>query len=156
MIAFPSLSKAQEFPEVPDTELSFLYPNDTITISTMFDECGEFGGHQETIKIFSKGSSFHFTYTKHRADCSQHINERPVQILDTVLENKLSRRQIAYIKNYIKSVLMAKLTETEPLHSHYVYEVYNLDKSLRIITFTGNNLLKEYQLLVAELYKKYR
>ncbi|MEI6949996.1 hypothetical protein V9K67_22615 [Paraflavisolibacter sp. H34] len=127
---------------------------DTLFIKARFMECGEWGGHLETTKVFLRGDNFHFSYRKYRTDCSKvnDSNAEPPQILEQSEERRLSDKGKQVIKQYACSLIAAKFKEPATMHAGYIFEMKNKEETINIHVYTwGRTTKNEYLIFIAEL-----
>ena len=131
------------------TELfnKFNFYKDTLFIRTRFQECGEFGGHEELSKIYLKGDIFYLTYYKYSADCDK-LNENqgsPPQTLIKTINKKLAAKDIPLIHKYAHELIEAKFRQPMIMHSGYIFEFKTTDRDIEIYVYTwGNKTIDEY------------
>ena len=93
--------------------LGFLSPEDTLTLTARFSECGEFGGHKETFKIFNNYKKEYFAiYTRDSIDlkCPTDFEQKAVIIQDTTfrLTYKQQKQIIKYLDKLYERVITSK------------------------------------------------
>jgi len=128
-------------------------------ISASFSECGEWGGHQEDLKIFSKESNYKdyfLNYTKTSIDCdkrdSKGLNLQTIVVQKTI---KLTESDKESIIAYMKRMIESKVKERFPGHSGDSFSIINADSTLVIKVYDSNsNNLKSYNQLLSDLKLK--
>lgn len=111
---------------------------DTLFISARFDECGEWGGHKETLEIYSKSSEdLYLSYRKNTVDCNK-IDEIYEAKLHFIKEIKLDNQNKKAINEYIFQLLQSKINEGVYAHSGKEFELMNSDSTLFISVYDNN------------------
>jgi len=133
-----------------------------LIIYAYFDECGEWGGHEESFEIFSKhDQEFYAEYTRTKVDCEKigALYGKPeFQQAYVKKELKLENKQKVAINKYLLSLLKSKIKERFPGHagqtfgamktdSTFVVDVYDRDKK-NLENY--NRLLKEFNLEIVK------
>ncbi len=127
---------------------------DTLYIKVQFSECGEWGGHEELSKIYSKGNNFYVNYKKYKADCDKikENNGKPGQLLMQNRTKALSTHDKLLIRKYMHEALDAKFVEQNFGNVGYVFQIYNSDNSINIWVYTWNEKTKnEYLNFIKQL-----
>ena len=110
--------------EGPKNPLGFMYPHDTLVLTASFSDCGEFGGHSEIFKIFSKGESYYANYVKDSIgpDCPYPVNENKIIVVDTtfMLTVKDEKHVVNYLKNLFKRSLKGHTHDNSEFYSAVV------------------------------------
>lgn len=135
----------------------FFDTNNKITIYSIFDECGEWGGHKEKFEIFDKDDNeFYANYIKTKVNCnniSENYGTSKFQEPHIYKTFKLNDFQKTEIVNYFHNLVNSKISERFPGHSGktfgvqkdstFVIEVYDIN-SKNVINY--NRLLKSFKL----------
>lgn len=87
LILFISCSKSSNINYSFDNILSY---KDTLFIKSRFADCGEWGGHNEIIKIYFEKEKTKLTYTKYKVDCG--IRDNKVSIV----QNEEVKKRLFY------------------------------------------------------------
>ena len=107
-----------------------------------FDECGEWGGHEERFEIFAKGDrKFYANYKRTKVDCgkiSELYGKPEFQQPDTLKEIQLSEDNIIAINNYISTLVKSKIKERSPGHAGQTFGVVKSDSTLVINVYDDN------------------
>ena len=117
-----------------------LWRTDTLTLYARFDECGEWGGHVEVFKLFSKSESYTtssenlwFEYKRDSVDCSNPYENRSWAYSFT---DKLTDYDQEKVIEYIHDLLNKSInTENSPMHSGQYYSVFTRDSTLVISNY---------------------
>ena len=132
-----------------DTKL-ILYAN--------FDECGEWGGHEESFEIFAKDDKeFYAKYKRTKVDCNEigKLYGKPeFQKPYINREIKLANKQKIAINDYLSSLIKSKIREDFPGHAGQNFGVIKTDSTLILNVYDSdkrnlenyNKLLKEFHL----------
>lgn len=127
---------------------------DTLYIKAQFKECGEFGGHIELSKIYTKGDEFYVIYQKYEADCAsiKENNGDPRQKLVRTFSKILLNDDKVLVRGYMYRLLEAKLREATPLHDGYTFQIKKSDNSLNIFVYPGDITIRsEYEQFIKQL-----
>lgn len=113
-----------------------------LLIYANFDECGEWGGHEETFEISTEtGYNFYAIYKRTKVDCDK-INELygtpNFQQPDVSKEILLSENNIIAINNYLSTLVKSKIKERFPGHSGQRYGAINSDSTFVINIYDNN------------------
>ncbi len=127
-----------------------------LIIYVKFDECGEWGGHEENFEVFSKrDKQFYVKYKRTKVDCDKvgELYGKPeFQQPDKELEFKLTEKNIIAINNYLSKLLKSKISERFPGHSGRNFGVMKSDSTLIIDVYDrSEENLKNYNTLLNSL-----
>jgi len=151
IILFFSVARCTAQDNKPDREDFFNADNftgDTLYIKSRFMECGEWGGHLELSKMYSRDKDFFINYQMFEADCHS-VNDKnltPNQKLVKTITKKLLDKDKSLINLYIHQLLAAKFIEPVPMNSGYMFEVKKSDNSLLINVYTWGATTKDQYL----------
>lgn len=112
-------------------------------IYAYFDECGEWGGHEESFEIYSKeDKNFYAKYKRTKVDCEKigELYGRPEfhqPLMNT--EFKLTESNIIAINNYLSNLLKSKISERFPGHAGQTFGAMKTDSTFIIDVFDSNN-----------------
>nr|WP_315163850.1 hypothetical protein [uncultured Flavobacterium sp.] len=127
-----------------------------IKINSRFSECGEWGGHNEKIKIYSKERNYKdyfLDYEKTKIDCDK--RDKNGKNIETVIVQKTIKLDDSgkkSITDYIKRMITSKVEERFPGHAGNSFSVINYDSTLVIKVYDLNSRnLKSYNNLLEEL-----
>jgi hypothetical protein len=117
-----------------------LWRTDTLTLYARFDECGEWGGHIEVFKLYSKSESpmtssenLWFDYKRDSVDCSNPYENRDWTYSFT---DKLTDDDQKKVIEYIHDLLNNSInTENLPRHSGQYYSVFTRDSAIVISNY---------------------
>jgi hypothetical protein len=156
-----SQEKKNLFPE----KLSFFDPltlskdEDSLRlrINAVFSECGEWGGHKESLIIYSNEKrEIYADYKKFSFSCDSiafyNKTTIPKQLLHK--KTKLNTRKENEITKYIISLTKAKMTKKEmPMHSGNIFSV-ELDEDFKIKILDNNpENERNFNSLIVEILK---
>lgn len=129
-----------------------------LIIYANFDECGEWGGHEESFEIFAKeDKEFYANYKRTKVDCNEvgKLYGKPeFQKPYVNKEIKLADKEKIAINNYLASLIKSKIREDFPGHAGQNFGVKKTDSTLTINVYDSdkrnladyNELLKEFNL----------
>jgi hypothetical protein len=145
LLAFLIISCNKEESFSKNTESSFeniLDHTDTLSIDSRFEDCGEWGGHDEQIKIYSSDKKEILNYIKYKVDCGNrnHLG----QIIQTKAFSKtiiLSKAQNKAIMDYINNLLKLKFIKQSFGNSGNSFSIERSDGSLHISHYGSSRLL---------------
>ncbi len=130
-----------------------------LTIHCQYDECGEWGGHEEVIEINRNDyQDFTLKYVKYDINCDSMMNKfdgkgyvlEPLRTLNIVLNKKLRRSDKEVIYKFCAEMIKCKFQEPFPGgHSGKVLSVTNYDSTLHISTYGKD--VNHYQELLQDL-----
>lgn len=129
-------------------ELTFFNPVDLgargsknrIIISAKFDECGEWGGHKETLEVLGKeDNSLYLKYSKNKTTCDNQDDN-----LTLIKEIKLDRNKQNAIINYLNNLMKNKIQEGIVDHSGKEFSVLKTDSSFYIHIYDNNSINEKY------------
>ena len=161
-----SCSKKQEVVQVASTgkPIEFFDPialgstgvDANLKISAFFSECGEWRGHSEELKIFTKKRNYKdyfLSYTKTDIDCdkrdSKGNNIETVAVKKTI---KLTDSDKKSIIAYMKRMINSKVEERFPGNAGDSFSIMNSDSTFVIKVYDHNNKnSKSYNQLLVEL-----
>ncbi|TDO95610.1 hypothetical protein [Flavobacterium sp. 245] len=127
-----------------------------LKITAYFSECGEWGGHHEDLKIFSKEGNYKdqfLNYRKTNIDCdnrdSKGRNIETVVVQKTIKLTEPNKKSlIAYMKRMIES----KVQERFPGHAGDQFSILNADSTFVIEVYDkDSNNVRSYNQLLTEL-----
>ena len=122
-------------------QINNLWRTDTLTLFAEFDECGEWGGHSEIFKIYTKSDTpmtssadLWFDYKRDSVDCSgdPNKNRKWVFKFSGRLTNEDQKKVIKYVHNLLDNSLSNK---RPPTHSGQYYSVFNSDSTIVISNY---------------------
>lgn len=128
----------------------------SIKINARFSECGEWGGHNEKIKIYSKERNYKdyfLDYEKTKIDCDKrNKNGKNIEIVIFQKTIKLDDSGKKSITDYMKRMITSKVEEKFPGNAGNSFSVINCDSTLviKVYDFNSRNL-KSYSTLLEEL-----
>jgi hypothetical protein len=156
-------AKKEPIPKVKENTIDFFEPADLgafgsgtrLIIYAGFDECGEWGGHEENFEIFSKeDKQFYAKYTRTKVDCEKigTLYGKPeFQKPYINKEIKLSDKEKLAINEYLSSLIKSKIKEHFPGNSGQSFGAIKTDSTLIIRVYDHNKgNLKNYNKLLTE------
>lgn len=126
---------------------------DTLYIKSQFADCGEWGGHEEIIKIYCSERRIKLAYIKYKVDCGiKDSLESVIQTKDTAENIILSNSQQTSVMNYMNNLMKLKFIDPEFGNSGNTFLVEDSKERLRFSQY-GNNihLLNNYNSLMVSL-----
>ncbi|OYU95955.1 MAG: hypothetical protein CFE21_05945 [Bacteroidetes bacterium B1(2017)] len=79
--------------------LNDIQDGDSLTLLGYFSDCGEWGGHFESIYVYRKDSALWFTYKKDSIHCPRYANHEQIEMLE--VSKPLTAKQKKIIQNYL-------------------------------------------------------
>ncbi|MCJ8153565.1 hypothetical protein MKJ01_07280 [Chryseobacterium sp. SSA4.19] len=145
LLVFLLISCNKEEPFSKNTEYSFediLDHTDTLSINSRFDECGEWGGHKEYIKIYSSDKKEILKYTKYKVNCgnTNHVGQI-IQTKDFSKTIVLSKAQNKAVMYYMNNLLQLKFITQSFGNSGNSFSIKRSDGSLHISHYGSSRLL---------------
>lgn len=124
-------------------------------IKTRFDECGEWGGHFEKMKIYAtpKNKRFYLDYQRTKVDCNLEESSS-VYSQDTIITKtiELSRANEKAIVLYLESLVKSKITSRFPGHSGNYFEAEKSDSTFTLKLYDARkSSIKKYLKLLQKL-----
>jgi hypothetical protein len=112
-----------------------MWKTDTLTLYAEYEECGEWGGHRETFKIFKKDNGG--LWAKYKKDtltsCDPYLGRN--RKITKEQKIKLTEGNQEKITNYIRDLLDGTLEETPLGNSAEQFRIYNTDSTILILRF---------------------
>lgn len=156
--------------ETEKSAVSFFQPTDLgafgsatrLILYANFDECGEWGGHNETFEIFAKeDKEFYAKYKRTKVDCDKigALYGKPeFQQPYVDKEIKLAAKQKIAINNYLEQLIRSKIKEGFSGNAGQNFGAIKTDSTLIIDIYDGekvnlknyNNLLKAFNLEIVK------
>ncbi len=130
-----------------DEQLGLTSEDPFLTIDCVFDECGEWGGHEESIKISRKGHvSFKLEYKKYSVNCDSMINVfhevgfilKPKSKLVMSREIEIKEMEKQAILDFSFDMVRSKFKEEFSGHSGIIISIRTSDSTFQIRTFGGS------------------
>ncbi|GEM_PF-2480698 len=127
---------------------------DTIYLSVIIDDCGEWGGPREFFKIYvNKENEFVLHFDKYKFNCdsiSYYYNN------DTILdiENKilLKDKEKQALSEFFKELMNAKIQEKLNSNAGSIFILHNTDSTMNVSIHTDKtNIVEKFNLLKKEL-----
>lgn len=130
--------------------------NNYFLITARFSECGEFGGHDEGMKIYCKYRSkkFNLDYYKTQIACDS-FDEKGNLKMDTIITKtiELDKKSEKAIVSYLQRLTKSKVISHFPGHAGNYFEARKSDSTFVIQVYDGRiaKSLKSYTKLVKDL-----
>lgn len=137
-------------------ELGASGSNNYFLIKARFSECGEFGGHEEGMKIYCKNESkkFNLDYFKTQVKCES-FDEKGILKADTITTKiiELNKKSQKAIVLYLQRLAKSKVISHFPGHAGNYFEARKSDSSFVIQVYDGKNAksIKNYNKLIKDL-----
>ncbi|WP_346983276.1 hypothetical protein [Chryseobacterium sp. POE27] len=141
LILISSCSKNSNVNYSFDNILSY---KDTLFIKSKFADCGEWGGHDEIIEIYSENKQTKLIYTKYNVDCGVRDNKGSIVQNEEIKKNiVLSASQKVGLMNYINNLLHYTFMDNEFGNSGNSFSVEDSENQLKISHYGSSNILME-------------
>jgi len=141
LILILSCSKTSNIKYSFDNILSY---KDTLLIKSRFADCGEWGGHNEIIKIYSENKLTKLVYTKYKVDCGVRDDKGSIVQNEEVRKKMvLSTSQKVGLMNYINNLMHYNFIENELGNSGNSFSVEDSSNQLKISHYGSNSILME-------------
>ena len=122
-----------------------------LELSSSFDECGEWGGHNEKFDIYREDKILYAEYTEDIVDCKNPYDEnRKIAEKKTIRLNENHEKAIV---KYLKSLLDSGLKMEFPYHAGTYYQAVMNDSMLILKYHSMGSNWPEYDKLKSELNK---
>ncbi|MBA5792036.1 hypothetical protein H1R17_03905 [Flavobacterium sp. xlx-214] len=137
-------------PKIEKNDISFFEPSDLgafgsptkLVIYASFDECGEWGGHEESFEIFAKKDlNFYAYYKRTKVDCdklSEFYGKPEFQQPYISKEIRLSEDNIIAVNNYLSKLINSKIKERSPGHAGQTFGAIKTDSTFLINVYDNN------------------
>ncbi len=136
-----SCSKSSNIKYSFDNILSF---EDTVLIKSKFADCGEWGGHDEIIKIYSENKLTKLVYTKYKVNCGVRDDKGSIVQNEEVRKKiVLSTSQKVGLMNYINNLMHYNFMENEFGNSGNSFSVEDSENQLKISHYGSSSILME-------------
>lgn len=160
LILFTNCSKKKTAKETGLQQPEFSFENilgygktDTLFIKSQFEDCGEWGGHKELIKIYRSERKPKLTYVKFKVDCGvRNSLGSIIQTKELTRHILLSNSQQLILMKYMNDLMKFQFLKKEISHSGNSFYLYNAKGDLKI-SYYGNQplLLNSYNTLMTAL-----
>ena len=138
-------------------ELGATNHKNNLSIEARFDECGEWGGHKEIIKVFADSNkTIYANYQVFPFNCDSldyyYTNQNLKPTIDkTIVFRDKEKKSVS---DYLQRLTQSKTTERFPGHAGNIFTVVNSDSTLLIQVYDQNEAtIKSYKTLVIELFE---
>jgi hypothetical protein len=122
-----------------------------LELTASFDECGEWGGHNETFDIYRENKVLYAEYVEDIVDCKNPYEEnRKVKERKIIQLNEMHEKAIA---DYLKSLLEIGLKMELPYHAGSYYQAIMNDSTMILKYNSARSEWAEYEKLKIELKK---
>jgi len=125
--------------------------NSELKIYANFDECGEWGGHSESIIIYQKDKFLKAKYTKSKVNCEFFDNENFI-VESNSKEFEITQKSLKNVNYFIEKLAVSKTKETLHGNAGKKFGVINSDSTL-VIEVYGDNIenLKNYNKILESI-----
>jgi len=122
-----------------------------LELTASFDECGEWGGHNETFDIYRENKILYAEYVEDIVDCKNPYEEnREIAERKTIRLNEKHEKAIA---EYLNSLLEIGLKMELPYHAGSYYQAIMNDSTMVLKYHSARSNWAEYEKLKNELKK---
>lgn len=131
-----------------------LHDNDTLLITSRFNDCGEWGGHEEKMKLYRSGREIILNYIKYSVNCSErNASGSIIQHKESANSFYLSDSQSKAVMNYMTALIKLKFTEQPIGNSGNMFSVENTAGDLHLSCYGSSYLLLDnYNILMEKLH----
>jgi hypothetical protein len=143
-----------------NTPFSAISKNYTLIFTAFIDDCGEFGGHKETIELKKIDKKFFAEISVHDKNCDGGWDLDNAKKISSVIYS-VSEKQLSLFYNYLEKLLKKTIKKEMPFHAGKYYFAkleYNDDaeikfKQIDLNFHDSNSEWKEFERLKKELKK---
>ncbi|AUC79970.1 hypothetical protein CW736_11610 [Nonlabens sp. MB-3u-79] len=122
-----------------------------LELNASFDECGEWGGHNESFDIYRENKILYAEYIEDIVDCKNPYDEnRKIAERKTIRLNEKHEKAIA---EYLNSLLEIGLKMEFPYHAGSYYQAVMNDSTMILKYHSVSSSWKEYERLKIVLNK---
>jgi len=130
-----------------DDHLLFVSKEPFLNIYCQFEECGEWGGHEEYIKISKKNEEvFQLEYEKYSVNCDTFVTEFDGRGYITLPKKELAMSKVIEVGDKEKKAILdfshdmveSKFQEIFPGHAGLTLSISNSDSTFDISTYGGS------------------
>lgn len=91
-----------------------------LTLTGYFDDCGEFGGHNEIIILKRKNRKLVATITIYEKDCHRRSGYEEIKVIEKKSYN-IPEEKVSLFTNYLEKLLYRSIKNSLPFHAgrHY-------------------------------------
>lgn len=118
-----------------------------LKLTADYDECGEWGGHHEEIKIVREQKKLFAEITKDSVDC-KNLKSRKIIEKKRIALSEIHKKAIS---EYLHELLGKSLEEQIPYHAGQWYSAETIDSTLILIYHEAGNDWKGFMKLKKEL-----
>lgn len=122
--------------ELPSPMLEHLRNGDTLTLFAEYDECGEWGGHIEKVKIVKKDKVFWAYYYSDTAICGEEVVIRHLKSSHARMLTEQDKHVITIFINKLK--LAAKSKEIPESNSYCYFKIITKRKKIEFLNWKKN------------------
>jgi len=134
-----------------------MFNHGTLLVETRFSECGEWGGHKETLSIDElKDMKLRVKYDVYPYNCDSinYYNANDNLNPSTHKQIDLDEDQIKPILDYIQRLTQSKISERFPGHAGNIFEITNSDSTFVLSVYSNEKAdMNSYIRLLRELFK---
>ncbi|WP_044200451.1 hypothetical protein [Flammeovirga sp. OC4] len=113
------LISIQAFSQIEKHPFGSITDRYILTLKGYFDDCGEFGGHEEVIELFREDQKFKTKITIYSKSCDENNYPKPKVI--TSKTYIVSKNKTRYFKRYLKKLMKKSLEFDIPFHAGRKY-----------------------------------
>ncbi|MBG25681.1 MULTISPECIES: hypothetical protein [Croceibacter] len=122
-----------------------------LELTASFDECGEWGGHDEKFDVYRENKILFAEYVEDIVDCKDpYAENRKIAERKTLRLNETHEKAIV---NYLTSLLETGLKMELPFHAGTYYSAVMNDSTMILKYHSVKSSWTEYEKLKAELLK---
>ncbi len=157
IVSFLILISCHKNPKSATIEYAFknvLHYKDTLILKSRFEDCGEWGGHEEEMRVYRSGREIVLSYIKYRVNCSErNTSGSIIQHKESSDRFYLSDSQCKAIMDHMTALMELKFINHPIGNSGNKFSVVNTAGDLHLSCYGSSDLLLDnYNILMEQLH----
>jgi len=157
IVFFLILISCRKNPESATMEYALknvLHYQDTLILKSRFEDCGEWGGHEEEMKVYRSGKEIILNYIRYSVNCSERNGSGSIiQHKESSDRLYLSDSQNRAVMDYVTALMKLKFMQQPVGNSGNRFSVENTAGDLHLSCYGSSDvLLENYNILMEELH----